>query len=176
MKTDRINKLDKEIKHQDFLLKLLTKKDSFIRKALLNKNIPLLNTRLRHNLDKVGLAHKIQFTEEMEVSISQFGSHYEYGNFSAGQKARVNLCLAFAFRDVLQSRFGRINLCILDECLDTGLGNVGVTQATKMIKAIALENKLSMFVISHRDEVSNMFDKRLEIELRNGFSTILEQA
>ena len=176
LKTDRINKLDKEIKHQDFLLKLLTKKDSFIRKALLNKNIPLLNTRLRHNLDKVGLAHKIQFTEEMEVSISQFGSHYEYGNFSAGQKARVNLCLAFAFRDVLQSRFGRINLCILDECLDTGLGNVGVTQATKMIKAIALENKLSMFVISHRDEVSNMFDKRLEIELRNGFSTILEQA
>lgn len=173
LKTERINVLDKEIKHQDFLLKLLTKKDSFIRKALLNKSIPLLNARLRYNLDKVGLSHKVQFTEEMEVKISQFGSEYEYGNFSAGQKARVNLCLAFAFRDVLQSRFGRINLCILDECLDTGLGNVGVTQATKMIKAIAAENKLSMFVISHRDEVSNMFDKRLEIELRNGFSTIL---
>ncbi len=174
LKTNRINTLDKEIKHQDFLLKLLTKKDSFIRKALLNKNIPLLNTRLRHNLDKVGLSHKVQFTEEMEVKISQFGAEYEYGNFSAGQKARVNLCLAFAFRDVLQSRFGKINLCILDECLDTGLGNVGVTQATKMIKAIALENKLSMFVISHRDEVATMFDKRLEIELKNGFSTILE--
>lgn len=173
LKHDEINKLDKEIKHQDFLLKLLTKKDSFIRKALLNKSIPLLNTRLRNNLDKVGLPHRVTFTEEMEVSISQFGADYEYGNFSAGQKARVNLCLAFAFRDVLQSRFGKINLCILDECLDTGLGNVGVTQATKMIKSIAQDNHLSMFVISHRDEVLNMFDKRIEIELRNGFSNIL---
>lgn len=174
LKHDEINKLDKEIKHQDFLLKLLTKKDSFIRKALLNKSIPLLNTRLRNNLDKVGLPHRVTFTEEMEVSISQFGADYEYGNFSAGQKARVNLCLAFAFRDVLQSRFGKINLCILDECLDTGLGNVGVTMATKMIKSIAQENNLSMFVISHRDEVLNMFDKRIEIELRNGFSNIVE--
>lgn len=173
LKSDEINKLDKEIKHQDFLLKLLTKKDSFIRKALLNKSIPLLNTRLRMNLDKVGLPHRVTFTEEMEVSISQFGADYEYGLFSAGQKARVNLCLAFAFRDVLQSRFGKINLCILDECLDTGLGNVGVTQVTKMIKSIAQDNHLSMFVISHRDEVLNMFDKRIEIELRNGFSNLL---
>ena len=173
LKTAKLNTLDKEIKHQDFLLKLLTKKDSFIRKALLNKSIPLLNTRLRANLDKIGLPHKVLFTEEMEVSISQFNANYEYGNFSAGQKARVNLCLAFAFRDVLQSRFGKINLCILDECLDTGLGNVGVTLAASMIKQIGLDNNLSMFIISHRDEVTNMFDKRLEIELRNGFSTIL---
>lgn len=173
VRTGDVNKLDKEIKHQDFLLKLLTKKDSFIRKALLNKNIPLLNGRLRYNLDKIGLPHKVQFNESMEVDISQFGSNYEYGNFSSGQKARVNLCLAFAFRDVLQSRFGKINLCILDECLDVGLGNVGVTQAAKMIKVIATDNDLSMFIISHRDEVSSMFNKRLEIELRNGFSAII---
>lgn len=174
LKHDDINKLDKDIKHQDFLLKLLTKKDSFIRKALLNKCIPLLNQRLRMNLDRIGLPHRVTFTEEMEVDITQYHERYEYGNFSAGQKARVNLCLAFAFRDVLQSRFGKINLCILDECLDTGLGNVGVTQAAQMIKSIAEDNKLSMFVISHRDEVLNMFDKRLEIELRNSFSTILD--
>lgn len=174
LKHAQINKLDKDIKHQDFLLKLLTKKDSFVRKALLNKSIPLLNQRLRMNLDRIGLPHRITFTEEMEVHISQYNATYEYGNFSAGQKARVNLCLAFAFRDVLQSRFGKINLCILDECLDVGLGNVGVTQAAQMIKSIAEDNKLSMFVISHRDEVLNMFDKRLEIELRNSFSTILD--
>ena len=173
LKHAQINKLDKDIKHQDFLLKLLTKKDSFVRKALLNKSIPLLNQRLRMNLDRIGLPHRITFTEEMEVHISQYNATYEYGNFSAGQKARVNLCLAFAFRDVLQSRFGKINLCILDECLDVGLGNVGVTQAAQMIKSIAEDNKLSMFVISHRDEVLNMFDKRMEIELRNSFSTIL---
>lgn len=172
-KIDKINTLDKLIKHQEFLLKLLTKKDSFIRKALLNKNIPLLNSRLRYYLDKVGLPHKVKFNEEMGVDISQFGAEYEYGQFSSGQKARVNICLAFAFRDVLQSRFAKINLNILDECLDTGLGAVGVSLVARMIKSIAIENKLSMFVMSHRDEISSMFDEKLEIELRNGFSTVV---
>jgi DNA repair exonuclease SbcCD ATPase subunit len=173
LKYDDINEIDNELKHEEFLLKLLTKKDSFIRKALLNKSIPILNSRLRYNLDKIGLPHKVVFNDEMAVDISQFGSKLSYGNFSSGQKARVNLCLAFAFRDVLQSRFGKINLCILDECLDTGLGNVGVVQAAKMIKSIAVSDNLSLFVISHKDEVFNMFDKKLEIELRNGFSTIV---
>lgn len=172
LKTDEINKLDKLIKHQDFLVKLLTKKDSFIRKALLNKSIPLLNGRLRHYLDKVGLPHRVTFNEEMGVDISQFGATLEYGQFSSGQKARVNICLAFAFRDVLQSRFGKTNLCILDECLDVGLGAVGVTLVAKMVKAIAIENGLAMFIISHKDEIASMFDRRLNIELRNGFSNI----
>ncbi|WAX21662.1 hypothetical protein [Stenotrophomonas phage RAS14] len=172
LKTDEINALDKLIKHQDFLVKLLTKKDSFIRKALLNKSIPLLNGRLRHYLDKVGLPHNVTFNEEMGVDISQFGATLEYGQFSSGQKARVNICLAFAFRDVLQSRFGKTNLCILDECLDVGLGAAGVVLVAKMVKAIAIENGLSMFIISHKDEISSMFDRRLNIELRNGFSHI----
>lgn len=173
LKTDEINKLDKLIKHQDFLVKLLTKKDSFIRKALLNKSIPLLNTRLRYYLDRVGLQHRVSFNEEMGVDISQYDAKYEYGQFSSGQKARVNICLAFAFRDVLQSRFGRTNLCILDECLDVGLGAIGVQLVAKMVKGIALDNQLSMFVISHKDEIASMFDRRLNIELRNGFSNIV---
>jgi len=169
---DELDELDSELEHQNFLLKLLTKKDSFIRKALLNKNIPFLNSRMAHYLSKIGLNHKVIFDEEMVVQISQFGTPYEYKALSSGQRARINLALVFSFRDVLQSRFDKINFYILDECLDVGLGNVGVQLATKMIKAVAIENNISMFVISHRDEISNMFDNKLEIELRNGFSEI----
>lgn len=166
------NKLNDFIEHQQFLLKLLTKKDSFVRKALLNKNIPFLNGRLSYYLDTMGLSHKVSFSQEMGVNITQFGTEYNYENLSAGQKARVNLALSFAFRDVLQMRFGKINFCILDECLDVGLGNVGVQQAAKLIKTIAINDKLSMFVISHRDEISSMFSDKLEIHLKNGFSNL----
>lgn len=160
------------LEHQEFLYKLLTKKDSFIRKALLNKNIPFLNTRMSLYLSEIGLSHKVLFTEEMGAKITQFGTEYKFSNLSSGQKARVNLALAFAFRDVLQARFSKINLCVLDECLDTGLGNVGVQLAAKMIKRIAANDKLSMFVISHRDEIASMFTSKLEIELKRGFSTV----
>jgi DNA repair exonuclease SbcCD ATPase subunit len=169
-----VDELANELEHQDFLLKLLTKKDSFVRKALLNKNIPFLNTRLAYYLDSIGLSHKVKFMEDMSVKISQFGTEYSFENLSAGQKARVNLSLAFAFRDVLQARFSKINFCILDECLDVGLGNVGVQLAAKMIKNVALSENLSMFVISHRDEIASSFSSTLEVEMKNGFSSILK--
>lgn len=172
---DEIDKLNSDLEHQNFLLKLLTKKDSFVRKALLNKNIPFLNGRMSHYLKKTGLSHKVEFDEEMMVHISKFGTTYKYKALSSGQRARINLALVFAFRDVLQARFDKINFYILDECLDVGLGNVGVQLATKMIKTVAIENDISMFIISHRDEISNMFDNKLQIELRNGFSTIVTE-
>lgn len=175
-KDDEIGLLTDELDHQQFLLKLLTKKDSFIRKVLLEKTLPFLNARLRGYLDKIGFLHRVTFQEDLTVKIAQFGTSIGFGNLSSGQKARINLALSFAFRDVLQSRHnGKLKFCILDECLDVGLGNVGVQLAAKMIKQVATEDKLSMFVISHRDEIAQMFDNRLVIQLKSGFSTILEE-
>jgi ABC-type lipoprotein export system ATPase subunit len=174
-KEKELDELSKLMEHQDFLVKLLTKKDSFIRKSLLQKNLPLLNTRLKIYLEKMGLPHKVSFMENMSAQIKQFDTELEYNQLSSGQKARINLALCFAFRDVLQYRHGSVNFCMLDECLDVGLGNTGVLLAAKLIKEIADEQKLSLFVISHRDEASAMFARRLEIEYRNGFSTITVQ-
>jgi DNA repair exonuclease SbcCD ATPase subunit len=174
-KDDEIAALEDSIEHQQFLVKLLTKKDSFVRKVLLQKSIPFLNTRLRYYLDKIGLPHRVAFQEDLSVKISQFGNGISFALLSTGQKARVNLALSFAFRDMLQARFGKLKFVVLDECLDVGLGNVGVQLAAKMIKAVATEEKISMFIISHRDEITNMFDKKLVVELRGGFSSIAEQ-
>ena len=175
-KDAEIAALEDTIDHQQFLVKLLTKKDSFIRKLLLQKSLPFLNTRLRFYLDRIGFLHRVAFQEDLSVSISQFGNSIGFGNLSSGQKARINLALSFSFRDMLQARHGKLKFCILDECLDVGLGNVGVQLAAKMIKSVATDEKLSMFVISHRDEISNMFDQKLVVELKNGFSSIANES
>ncbi len=172
-RSDDLNELDETLRHQEFLLKLLTKKDSFIRKNLLDRSLPYLNKRLMTYLEQIGLPHRVEFLPDMSAQISQFGTALDFGSLSSGQRARVNLALAFAFRDVLQARYGKISFCMLDECLDTGLGNVGVQLAATMIKNIATENNMSMFVISHRDEIANMFPNKLTVELKNGFSKIV---
>lgn len=169
---DVVNKITKELEHQKFLLKLLTKKDSFVRKTLLNKNIPFLNQKLQHYLAVLGLPHKVEFTYEMTASISQFGHELDFGNLSAGQRARVNLALSFAFRDVLQNMHTKVNICMLDEALDHGLDSVGVQAAIKMLKRKAREDKMSMFVITHR-EVDSAFDYTMTVQLSKGFSSIL---
>lgn len=168
----RINELKDTSNHQKVLLKVLTNKDSFVRKALLNKNIPFLNTRLQKYLTDLGLPHLVEFTHEMTARISKFGHEMDFGNLSNGQRARVNLALSFAFRDVLQSMHEYVNICMLDEVLDVGLDAVGVQAAARMLKRKARDEKIAVYIISHRDEIDSAFDRKLTVQLSGGFSYI----
>lgn len=172
LNTERVEELRELSDHQKFLHKLLTKKDSFVRKALLNKNIPFLNQRLALYLSDLGLSHTVEFTHEMTANITQFGRPMDFGNLSNGQRARVNLALSFAFRDVLESMHTPINICVLDEVLDVGLDTVGVQAAARMLKRKSREEKIAMYIISHRDEVDSAFDHKLTVQLSKGFSYI----
>lgn len=172
---DGVNELNNLITHQNYMVKLLTKKDSFVRKALLTKNLTFLNNRLQHYLSALGLPHKVEFTHEMTANITQFGRELDFGNLSSGQKARVNLGLSFSFRDVLQKSHDSINVCMLDEVLDVGLDTVGVQNAARMLKRKARDEDLALYIISHRDEVSNIFDKKMVVQMEGGFSTIREE-
>jgi len=55
IKFDKINEITKRIEHQKFLLDLLTSKDSFVRKKIIDQNLSYLNQRLTHYLDKIGM-------------------------------------------------------------------------------------------------------------------------
>lgn len=168
-----INTLENVLAHQKFLLKLLTKNDSFIRKRLLNENIPYLNEKLGVYVEELGLPHIVEFTHELEAKISQFGRPLGFGNLSAGQRARVNLALAFAFDDVQQKRHVPINIRLFDEVFDVGLDSVGIQSAVRAIKRKTISSNCSMFVISHRDEVYRMFDDILTVQKKDGFSNII---
>ena len=172
---DTLNTLTKQQDHQEFLLKLLTKKDSFVRKALLNKGITYLNSRLQFYLTSLGLPHIVEFTHEMTAKITHFGRSLDFGNLSAGQRARVNIALSFAFRDVLQSLHHKINVCMLDEILDVGLDSIGVQAAARLVKRKARDENVAMYIISHRDEIDRAFDKIMTVQLNDGFSYIKEE-
>jgi hypothetical protein len=171
---DEVDKLITQRDHMKFLLKLLTRNDSFVRKVLLNKTLPFLNKRLQHYLTSLGLAHQVEFTHDMTAKITEFGREMDFGNLSNGQRARVNIALSFAFRDVVQSMHTRINICMLDEVLDVGLDSVGVTAAARMIKRKARDEQMSLYIISHRDEIDSAFDSVMTVQKRDGFSRIFD--
>jgi DNA repair exonuclease SbcCD ATPase subunit len=169
---DDVDKLSATLTHQEFLLKLLTKKDSFVRKTLLDKNIPFLNKHLKDYLQALGLPHSVEFTHDMTAAITRFGTPLDFGNLSAGQQARVNLALSFAFWNVLQSLHSTVNVCMLDEVFDVGLDSVGVQLAARLVKKKAREDNISMFIISHREEISASFDRVLVVEFSKNFSNV----
>jgi DNA repair exonuclease SbcCD ATPase subunit len=170
----RANELERQADHEKFLLKLLTRKDSFVRKELLGRNIPYLNAQLQHHLTFLGLPHKVEFTHEMTAAISQFGNPLDFGNLSAGQRARVNFALSLAFRDVLQQLHQKVNICMFDEVLDVGLDAVGTAAAAKLLRHIASKDGVSVYIVSHKSEFEGLFDTTMTVQLSQGFSYIKE--
>jgi len=169
-----INDLTTRKEHQKFLYKLLTDKNSFIRKTLLNKHLPYLNERLYYYLMEMNLPHTVEFGQDLSAVITKYGKTLNFKSLSTGQRSRVNLALSFAFRDILQKIYGMINIYILDEVLDRGLDSEGVELAAKLLKRKAIEEDVSIYIITHRNELDNFFDKIITVEMDNNFSRIKE--
>jgi len=168
---DRVNELSSVKDHQEFLLKLLTSKDSFIRKKIIDQNLAYLNNRLTYYLDKMGLPHSVLFQNDLTVLITQLGQDLDFDNLSRGERNRLILGLSWAFRDVWESLYQGINLLFVDELIDNGLDASGVEGALAVLKKMSRERKKNIFLISHKDELIGRVNNVLKVIKENGFTS-----
>ena len=167
---DRVNTLNTLKDHQEFLLKLLTSKDSFIRKKIIDQNLAYLNNRLTYYLDKMGLPHTVVFQNDLTVEITQLGQDLDFDNLSRGERNRLILGLSWSFRDVWESLYQQINLLFVDELIDNGLDASGVEGALAVLKKMSRERKKNIFLISHKDELIGRVNNVLKVVKENGFT------
>jgi DNA repair exonuclease SbcCD ATPase subunit len=168
---DALNELTRLQEHQDFLLKLLTSKDSFIRKKIIEQNLSYLNARLTHYLDRVGLPHTVVFQNDLTVSIEELGRELDFDNLSRGERNRLILSMSWAFRDVFESLYQPINLLFIDEMIDNGLDTAGVENALGLLKHMSRERHKSIWLVSHRDELAGRVENILKVVKENGFTS-----
>jgi DNA repair exonuclease SbcCD ATPase subunit len=168
---DTLNELTRLQEHQDFLLKLLTSKDSFIRKKIIEQNLSYLNARLTHYLDRVGLPHTVVFQNDLTVSIEELGRELDFDNLSRGERNRLILSMSWAFRDVFESLYQPINLLFIDEMIDNGLDTAGVESALALLKHMSRERHKSIWLVSHRDELTGRVENILKVIKENGFTS-----
>ena len=167
----QVNSLTSIKEHQEFLLKLLTNKDSFIRKKIIDQNLAYLNNRLSYYLDKLGLPHQVLFQNDLNVEITQLGQDLDFDNLSRGERNRLILGLSFAFRDVWESLYQNINLLFIDELIDSGMDTAGVENALGVLKKIGRERDKNIFLISHKDELVGRVNYILKVVKENGFTS-----
>ena len=168
---DSVNELTRLKEHQEFLLKLLTSKDSFIRKKIIDQNLAYLNNRLTYYLDKMGLPHTVVFQNDLTVEITQLGQDLDFDNLSRGERNRLILGLSWSFRDVWESLYQQINLLFVDELIDNGLDAAGVEGALAVLKKMARERKKNIFLISHKDELIGRVNNVLKVIKENGYTS-----
>lgn len=166
-----VNNLTEFKEHQDFLLKLLTNKDSFIRKKIIDQNLMYLNNRLSYYLDKLGLPHQVVFQNDLAVEITQLGQDLDFDNLSRGERNRLILGLSFAFRDVWESLYQKINLMFIDELIDSGMDTAGVENSLSVLKKMGREGEKNVYLISHKDELVGRVNHVMKVIKENGFTS-----
>ena len=167
---DKANELEDLHRHQEFLYKLLTAKDSFIRTRIIEQNLTYLNQRLAYFLGKVKLPHTVTFQSDLSVRIEELGRELDFDNLSRGERNRLILSLSWAFRDVWESLYQQINLLFIDELVDAGMDISGVESSMAVLKDMSRTQQKNIFLISHKDELVSRVNSVLKVVKENGFT------
>lgn len=167
---ETMNELTYLQEHQEFLFKLLTSKDSFIRKKIIDQNIAYLNHRLAHYLDKLGLPHDVKFASDLGVEITEYGRDLDFDNLSRGERNRLILGLSWAFRDMYESLNRPMNLMCIDELIDSGMDTMGVENALGILKKMHREQGKNIMLISHKEELVGRVNNVLTVVKEGGFT------
>ena len=169
-----INSLTKLKEHQEFLYRLLTSKDSFIRKKIIDQNLSYLNARLNQYLEELGLPHEVIFQSDLSVEITELGRELDFDNLSRGERNRLILGLSWAFRDIFESTNTPINLLFIDELIDSGMDTQGVEASMAILKKMTRERHKNVFLISHKDELTGRVNSIMNVVKENGFTSFGE--
>ena len=168
---EQLNSLTRVFEHQDFLLKLLTNKDSFVRKKIIEQNLSYLNQRLTHYLDRIGLPHQVIFQNDLSVEITELGRDLDFDNLSRGERNRLILSMSWGFRDVWESLYSPINVLFIDELVDSGMDTAGMEASLAILKQMSRERNKSVWLVSHRDELAGRVENILRVIKENGFTS-----
>lgn len=169
---DGIRELRKLIQHYDYLIELLQSKDSFLRKAVIDRWLPLLNSRIAHYLSVLDLPFDVRIENDLQMTITDFGEEFTWGNLSRGQRQRVTIALNLSFQDLFEATDRSFNLLVIDELIDTGICQRGATMTLNSLKEVCDAKSKRVFLITHRADIADQVDDRMTVSLRNRISRI----
>ena len=169
---DRLVESKDEIRNFDFLHNLL--KDSGVKSKIIENYLPLINQQVGKYLQMMDFYINFRLDEEFNETIqSPIHEDFSYSSFSEGEKQRIDLALLFTWREVAKIKNSTsTNLLIMDEIFDSSLDGFGTDDFLKIIRFVIKD--ANIFVISHKTDLHDKFDKVIKFEKRKNFSQIVE--
>jgi DNA repair exonuclease SbcCD ATPase subunit len=146
-------------------------KDGGVKTIIINKYLPLINKKINEYLRMMDLYVNFTLDSEFnETILTPTFENFSYGNFSEGQKQRINLALTFGLMSVAALKNSvNTNLLILDEILDGSMDAEGISLFLGIIRQ-EMKNK-NIFMISHRDNLDSKFDKVIVFQKKGHFTS-----
>ncbi len=149
-------------------------KDSGIKTRIIKTYLPAMNKSINKYLQ--GMEFYVNFTldENFEETIkSRYRDIFTYESFSEGEKARIDIALLLTWRSIAKLKNSvDTNLLILDEIFDGSLDQSGSSDLGWILRNF--DDSTNVFVISHKESMSDKFDRTLIVEKPKNYSTISE--
>ena len=135
-----------------------------------------MNKLINDYLYKMEFSASFMLDENFEEVIkSRYRDEFSYESFSEGEKSRIDIALLLTWRSVAKLKNSvDTNLLILDEIFDGSLDQSGNSDLGWILRSF--DEKTNVFVISHRDNMTDKFESCLRFEKHKNFSYVTEES
>jgi len=157
--------IENKILHLEYIRKGYSDRNK-VKRIMMQDHIPFMNDRLKYYLDIMELDVKIQLTDSLGIESNYWGYDFQ----SNGEKRRTDVAMMFATFDTHEHLYGRqCNLLVLDE-VDGQMDGQGLNSLVHIIKNDLSNRVGSIFVISHKQTLQNVFGSEITVRKRGNFS------
>ncbi|QBX32729.1 endonuclease subunit [Aeromonas phage Asfd_1] len=148
-------------------------KDSGIKAVVMAQYMPFFNRRIDHYLGVMEADFGFTLDAEFNEVITSAGrTGFVYNSFSQGEKARIDMAVLFAWRDLASEVSGvDVNALFMDEVFD----GPSDTDAQSAVFAIIDSLKANVLIISHSEHDPQNFDRHLQMVKIGRLSTMKEE-
>jgi len=143
-------------------------KDTGLKAKIVQQYLPNINISINDYLDKMGANYSYVLDENFNETIkSRHRDKFSYGSFSNGERSRINFAIMLMWIDLAKSKNTiSSNLLLIDEVLDSALDEDGINKVMHIFDAM----EMNIFVVSHRKEIRDLFDTKIEVTKNGNFS------
>ncbi len=159
---------------ESYFLKLVTEVlgDDGIKNLAMKTILPSLNSNVSELIRKIHLPFTIVFDEKFDVNISSMGEIIRPATMSTGEKKKAEFIVIIALIKLVKIRYPSLNILFLDEIF-SGIDADGIYTITRALAETIKEIGINAFVINHSYLPTEVFDKTIEVNKKNGFSNLI---
>lgn len=161
----QIEILENRILHLEYIRKAYSDRNK-IKSYVLSNHVPFINERLEYYLDVFDLDVRIRLDNNLSVTSNSWGYEFQ----SSGERRRTDVAMMLATYDMHEQLYGRqCNILVMDE-VDGQMDNSGIDSLIHIIKNDLSRRIGTIFIISHRNTMQNVFGSEIKIRKRGSFS------